>query len=748
MLRLKTGAFAVLLLARVGWAADTDPCAAAATTSDVQLSITLKAGQNVFHEGEVIPLVLSYSAAEPHRFWKDGPGATHYCVEPSVPDPLEAHFKHRNVMSGGLFSSQPLDTKPSIEEAALNDRLRFGPGRFRVYAVASSVWHEAGAGEQGGTDEMIDGRIHDAVRSNTIEFEVQPSSAEWQKAQLESAVATLMGSPAMDDQKHAARVLRTLDTNGSVKELARMLGVPRQDYWLAQEFSNGLFASSYTKLAIEAMRKQMAAPETAISNEFIETLVELEEDAESPAVPPAFDSEHPEALRDFWRQQQKAREDLVKAAIEDALTALAPKQGLARAVTLNAMLTAQADDAVLAKQLRPALIASWKDLPRDTQQQLITFRWELVAGPEMLPILRGIVSGPEPPDRSAPADMRNAALKHIDEIDPAEGHALILRDLTNGKADLSMELIRLLSPDEIASGIPAAAERIGHGNFRSVDYDLVDRYADASVLGALQAAYGAHPDQPACGDQPKVLRYFLRVAPDYGAEQVRLSLAMRKNNGCYKYLLQALGDQIPAAQQSAIEALDDPDPDVVQDAVIALGRWGTADAEAPLWTRLERLHSEWAGRESEIRMTPEFDSAPARAFALEQALASGLAGGSGWICPPEKLARLGELVVTHGDRSQVERWTADWKMGPFRIEPQWFPDDAPTFNVLASAQLTEEQLAAKLAQFPHGTRFVWPMWQPGQISPPVSTEKQQAVFERMKAVAEEHGLSMVQLVQP
>jgi hypothetical protein len=40
------------------------------------------------------------------------------------------------------------------------------------------------------------------------------------------------------------------------------------------------------------------------------------------------------------------------------------------------------------------------------------------------------------------------------------------------------------------------------------------------------------------------------------------------------------------------------------------------------------------------------------------------------------------------------------------------------------------------------------MWKPGQIAPPVTMEKQQAVFERMKAVAEEHGLQMVQLIQP
>ena len=104
--------------------------------------------------------------------------------------------------------------------------------------------------------------------------------------------------------------------------------------------------------------------------------------------------------------------------------------------------------------------------------------------------------------------------------------------------------------------------------------------------------------------------------------------------------------------------------------------------------------------------------------------------------------------MTRQDRLQVERWTAEWKAGPLRIDPQWFPEDALTFNVLASVQLTEDQMIAKLAQFPRGTRFVWPMWMPGQIAPQVEMEKQQAVFERMKAVAEEHGLSMAQLIQP
>lgn len=98
-----------------------------------------------------------------------------------------------------------------------------------------------------------------------------------------------------------------------------------------------------------------------------------------------------------------------------------------------------------------------------------------------------------------------------------------------------------------------------------------------------------------------MLRYFLRVDPGYGAAQVAASLRTRKDTGCYKFLLQGLGDELPKAQQSAIDALDDPVAEVARGAAQAPGHWGTADAEAALWPR---FHEEWAGREDELRSNP------------------------------------------------------------------------------------------------------------------------------------------------
>jgi len=56
----------------------------------------------------------------------------------------------------------------------------------------------------------------------------------------------------------------------------------------------------------------------------------------------------------------------------------------------------------------------------------------------------------------------------------------------------------------------------------------------------------------------------------------------------------------------------------------------------------------------------------------------------------------------------------------------------------------EDQLQVKLGQFPRGTRLLWHFWQPGEIFPPASMEKQQVLYERMRAVAEKNGVELGQ----
>ena len=737
--------FAAVFLVKAALAAQEDPCAAASSVSDVRFTLALKNGRAVFESGETIPLVLSFTSTAKNRYWADVRnydrsgrlGTEAYCVTPEAPDPLESYFKVGAFFGGGLGTMQQLGAAPFTAEAELNEWRRLGPGHYRVYAMSYRVWRPPDPNEN-----TPYGRVSVVLRSNPVEFEVKPPNPTWQSSQLKVAIHTLDGAASPDDARRAARVLRFLSTEESTRQLARLFSGLNQRQPADWDLMFGLYGSPYPKLAIDSLHQQLAAPDHAVTSDFLNTLENLQIINDPAWDQPPEAGKDPEIAQKFWERRRAHTEELEKAEMAKVAAAVEHKSGRARALTLNGLLLTGLLDPGMAQRIRPALIAAWNDLPPEAQRDLIQYRWPLIAGPEMLPILRRVVAEPPPSARTEIAMTRDAALKHIYEIDRGLGRELILRDALDPNAQASLGVIQLLPKEDIALVLAPAVERIEQNDARDLDYELLDHYADGGALQAVQTVFAQHLGKFACAPQTAMLRYFLRVDSAYGAKQVSASLKARIDTHCYSNLLQSLGSEFPKVQQSAIEALDDPDPELVQDAVLALGRWGSADAEGALWARLRRFHTEWTGHQDQLRVTPNYRDSGSRAAALEQALMSAIAGGSSWLCPLEKLARLRELVLTQGDILQIENWIKEWNQGPPVINPNWFPEENRTFSVLQYISLTEDQLVAKLAQFPRGTELRWQFWPPGQISPPVSMAVQTEFYERMQLEAEKSGVKL------
>jgi hypothetical protein len=343
--------------------------------------------------------------------------------------------------------------------------------------------------------------------------------------------------------------------------------------------------------------------------------------------------------------------------------------------------------------------------------------------------------------------VRDAALEHLNELDPVAGRTLILRELLDVNARPSLKVIGLLPKEDIASAVPPAVERIAKGNPRDLDYKLLDNFAGASFLPTVQGAFEAHQGKWSCTPPAAMLRYFLRADPAYGAKQVKAALA-RKDTRCSSRLLQELGDQLPNAQENAIEALNDPDPKVVLDAVSALGLWGSAEAESALWTRLRRFHKEWAGQEGELRLGQDnARSAGWQAAALEHVLVRAIAAGKGWICPPESLGRLADLTWAKYNAREIASWIKQWVPGPAVVGLESLAGDKPTFRLVQYTGLTEEQLGAKVAQLPSGTHLLWgsssPAWRP-----PAALAATEPIYERIRRIAEKNGVVLERAGRP
>jgi len=749
-MRRIAAAIVLLLTGKTAFGLPPDPCSLTSTVTDTKFSVLIPNGRTSFRKGEIIPLVLSFTSTAVKRYWADNRnydrsgrlGIETYCVEPAVPDPLEDYFRAGGFLGGGLGSDQQLSEKPFTATAELNEWRQPGPGHYRLFLVTYRVWRPPDPNES-----TPFGRVAVTLRSNTIEFDVIKADADWRAEQLRDATTAYQNATA-GQEKEPARRLRFLNTKESTETLARLFwGLNDQPGGWDLMF--GLFASPYRAEAIASMQREINDPNHAITQDFLHTLTKLQINADTMlSDPPAYDPAHPNVSQEYWQKRQAHERELMQAAVATTTAALPHKTGSARALTVQAL--AESSDLLstaMASQMRKQLIAVWDELPERTKLELIQYRWPLIAGPEMLPILKEFVAGPAPPFRTEPAMARDAALKHIFDFNSEEGRALILRDLRDPRAQPSISLVKLLPADELRPIVQEAIVRIEKTDARELDYHLLELFGDQSALGEVERGFTDHLGQWACDPQNAMLRYFLRLDPEFGTKMVQASLAARKVTGCYRMLLQDLGSSLPNVESVAINALDDGDLEVANDAALALGRWGTAKVEAALWARLKRFHQEWKDREGELRVTPDYDSPIGRATSLETTLVNSIATGTNWIFGPQKFERLRELASPR-QQMQISEWSKQWVRGEALILPSWYPEDRLSFGVLQYSNLDEEQFRAKLSQMPKGTKLQFQIWKPGQISPPVRMEKQQAVFHSLQGYATQFGVSIEQKSDP
>lgn len=752
---------AVLLLGcSLATARPADQCSLTSTVTDAKLTLSIPDGRASFLEGEIVPLVLSFTSTANKRYRAevrnyDRSGRLNletYCLEPEARDPLDDYFSTTLSLGGGLGGEQQLSENVFTATADLNEWRQPGPGHYRLYVVSFRA-----SAEPTSLNSLRGGGMPVVLRSNTIEFDVIKTNADSRAKQLQAIGAAYQNGTAepCDDRlphecpvEQTARRLRFLNTKESTETLARL-------FWSLNEQPGGwdlmfgLFGSSYRAEAIAAMQREMNSPDHPITQDFLMVLTKLQLLQAAREVPKEPLTDDPEALRQFAERLSilEAHEPEVrKAALRATVAALPHKTGQARALTLVTLATERSDllGKEVAAQMLRQLIAEWSNLPEKTRADLIQSNWPPLDGTEALPILREIASQPPPHFGNAGSFAcyaltqaqcsvvmsRNKALKRIFELNPTEGRSLILRDLGDPEAQPPLSLVKLIPSVQLRPFVQRAVQRIGTDDARPWDYSFVALFADKSDLGQLEAKFKEDNHRltrgPCVPYAVPMLRYFLRVDPKVGAKEVQAQLAARKVTGCYPTLLEDLGASLPPVEQLAISDLNDADVEVSTSAARALGRWGTAKAEPALWARLARFHQEWPTGAGELPLTDKDTSARVWALDnLETTLVYSIGSGTNWICGPEKLRRL-RAITSPQQGMAISQWINQWEGadGPWILSPFWGAEDQLTFRVLQYLQLDEEQIRVKLGQMPRGSKLYFQTYTAEQMGSPVSMEKQ------------------------
>ncbi len=690
------------------------PCATADGPADLTLRLSLNNGQTIFREGEIIALTAEYSSTQEKKYSlstrgydRSGRlvGTEEFCLNPARgEDPVADYFNGiGGFMGGGLSSELDPGSRPFSVSLELNEWLTLPVGSYRLSIEGHRVVIPSEDGPYAPGARPV------PIRSNEVEFQVVKAEPAWQAEQLAAAEHALdSSSPSGEEAKHAARVLRFLGSEASTREIARRFW-SSNDQPFGWDLKFGLYGSPFRSIVISAMRSALKDSQHPVTQDFIQNLATLELQSDPKMRLPIYDQQNQEAWNKARAAYDAAMEKHVSGYMSEAAAVLQSKTGRARAVSVSELLQSDStlSPAAIA-QLRQLLLASWDSLPIRKRNELIQYRWEQVGGSEFLPVLRAIVAGEPNRNHDLEKPDRGAALRRIYELAPDQGRELILREVASPKGDIDIGVLGMLPDHELPQLDQTLIANLQGGAGSDLSFQLVSRYASLHALPVVRGIYEPRRGEWACNPQGEMLRYFLRVSPEYGISEVRDALSQRQKTSCYMSLFSSLGEgvRLSKIESIATSALNDTSLEVTTDSAEALGKYGSSKAEAPLWKRMEKLHeSEMKPpNQSGIGQTSLPNQDLQRETRLEQVLTQAIVSGHAWFVTADSVEKLKEISSSQM-QPELDGELAEIRRGDYSLTLNWWPDGTLSYTVGWYSGKGMAGLKEKLAQFPPGTHL-------------------------------------------
>jgi hypothetical protein len=685
----------------------------------LNFTLKLKNGQTEFRTGEKVRLELSFATSVPDAYVYENANYDRsgrleidtFVVDQTsaVNDPLFDYFHgSRWHGMGGLRGIDTLSPdKPQSVNYDLNEWLRFDkPGKYRLYVIS----HRLTKGKP-----HHEGNLAVEPVSNIVEFQIVPSTPDWQQATLATALKTLNepnrpnSSVGESERRSACRVLRFLGSESSIKEMAaRLRGEDQQcDY----EYYLGLIGAANRRLAREQMEAALDRPTQPVSSSFLNALVQIASAERMLGDGQQFanDEAGQKAAQAQWERWRSNYDLTVQAYVDRLAGALARKERTAAAISIQTLLSYGRNDqstgaAERKKSLVHSLTRVFLDLPPESQRNMLEYNWPQLSEPSMLPVLRQLYE--HPPDlHESPQPFPGIALRRIYELAPAEGRQLILEEMRRPKLRVGFSVFRLLPDKELPElEDTIVARAIEQGDATSTA--LIPRYVSAASLPRLRTAFENQIGRLACLQQGHLISYFLRVDPDFGLEMVRKAVDSRRETHCYSSVLNGAVREalLPEFEKLALDYLDDSDPEVVLSAEQILSKSGSAANKAKIKAAITRVINAWR----EARVDPEAMQGESAYFPgyFAQSLLRVYATAIPWVTAPEEFQELADLCLTAQCRQQLKPrdLLANKSIRFFYSELEQVPGN---FAVGEYETLSLPLLKKKLIQFPKGTKFTW-----------------------------------------
>jgi len=666
-----------------------------------ELKVTTADGGSTYRIGERIRLKLTFTSAAPRRYEineasYDRSGRMGYESFQVLPDkgwsdPLQDYFQNRVLFGGGLTNFSALTTAPFNLEIDLNEWVRFEqPGVYTVQIRSGRV-SDIGRHRKGEEKPL-------AIKSNSITLRIGPAEKEWQQQKLAAIAGALAATPAQmfssdsSPRKRAVSDLRFLGTEEAIDLLTQYYREDEEDVWGQCEMGLRGLPARLRASAIASLKRRIAEPEFPVFSNLLSTVAFLG----SP-------------------EERKAEEEAWNLAYQS----LDRKEGEARAATLKMLFDWHPEHTPpeIVNDLDRKMSSSLLSLGARDQQELLDSHWDVLRSPEIVPVLRQMAApSPEAPGSK---EMRAAyrgypqatALFRWYEVDPAGAHEEILRQIGSANPTLYADAVDFLpreSHPEFEVIWADALKRNENESRQGVLLSLMTRFGTGVSVATVRQVAQGKIGVWGCREQGAALAYLVRFDETGAPGMIEDAVAARGKDktGCNHNVFTDVGEYVsnPVLLAEAVKALDDPDDEVVLDALKFLEAHGDKSVEQPTLQHYLKWSDHWRGHESRLENREAGDLGYSREVELGRALVRAVMANQGWVPSAEEL----EAAALHcvgkdacGEASEIRYKSAE---RPISIS-FWDVGRRPQLTLAQFTPGTMELLEEKIRQFPRGTQF-------------------------------------------
>jgi hypothetical protein len=269
------------------------------------------------------------------------------------------------------------------------------------------------------------------------------------------------------------------------------------------------------------------------------------------------------------------------------------------------------------------------------------------------------------------------------------------------------------------------------------------RFGAGAEVGLVREKAEGKIGEWACAPQNAALGYLVEFDPA-SADPLMTRAMLERGPGktaCNHNTLEEVSRYAtdPAMTKLAVDAMEDPDPEVTMGALDYLMYYGDASAKEPVWKRYVEWSEEWKGREDVLEHREAGTIGDGREMEYGKSLAHVLLAGQGWLADRDLIAHVSERCVGEQVCGQLKYYVQGGEKEPYGVSAT----NAGPWIGLQIGQYqskTLEMFEAKVKQYPRGTRFM--------IADPPQGNREKAMEDQMRTVLEKNGMMVIKPAPP